>query len=149
MRDPLLWMKGVLLSDTLCTSRCSKRPLVDDNPIKVWLLLRNNGLKGMRRRERLLDGAGKERWRVESRGVERAAVSQPGGWMDSLPPCLLYSLFACCLALAFTLALAHMRVRVQRETFRTAGIYYKPNKRIRHLVYELLAFQRQQRPLFS
>lgn len=76
--------------------------------------------------------------------------------METLPLCLLlYSRFL----LPFTL---HRRVCVclpacqsvcahaQRKTsFRAAGIYYNPNKRGRRIVYELLAFQRQQRPVFS
>ena len=76
------------------------------------------------------------------------SLSREDEWTACLPA-FLYSLFDCCLALAFTLALAHMRVRVQTETFRTAGIYYKPNKRIRHLVYELLAFPKATKaPIF-
>lgn len=68
----------------------------------------------------------------------------------SLPPFILW------LLVAFFTVCVHARlpicvcVHVQRKTsFRVAGIYYIPNKRGRRIVYELLAFQRQQRPVFS
>lgn len=90
------------------------------------------------------------------RGGEHPVVSQPGGWMESLPLCLpLYSLslFPCCLTLAFTLASVYVCVCVCREgeretSFRAAGIYYNPNKRSRLIVYELPAFQANKGPYF-
>lgn len=91
----------------------------------------------------------------------RASCCLSAGRMNGKPPSLSPFIFSLsssaawsCLALAFTPAPACMCVCecvcAWRETsFIAAGIYYNPNKRSRLIVYELPAFQSQQRPLFS
>lgn len=67
-----------------------------NQPFKVWFCYLKKGPGGV-------GGIKATRCWWRGWGVEHPVVSQPGAWMESLPLwLLLYFLFPCCLALAFT-----------------------------------------------